>query len=27
VLKLNDGKVSSITYWTPGAEALDAALE
>lgn len=27
VLKLNDGKVSSITYWNPGAEPLDAALK
>jgi len=27
VLKLADGKVTSITYWTPGAEGPDAALE
>lgn len=27
VLKLSDGKVASITYWTPGAEALDATLK
>ena len=27
VLKLNDGKVSSIAYWKPGAEGIDAALQ
>jgi hypothetical protein len=27
VLKLDDGKVNSITYWTPGAEALDTTLK
>lgn len=27
VLKLNDGKVASITYWTPGAEGLDQVLK
>jgi hypothetical protein len=27
VLKLDDGKVTSITFWTPGTEALDAALK
>jgi hypothetical protein len=27
VLKLDGGKVNSITYWTPGAEALDTALK
>lgn len=27
VIKLDDGKVNSIAYWTPGAEALDATLK
>ena len=27
VLKLNDGKVTSISYWSPGADALDAVLK
>jgi hypothetical protein len=27
VLKLDDGKVNSITYWTPGAETLNDSLK